>query len=151
MQQSMPGGQRRIFSASDVAQFEYCPLAWWYEEMNELAQAEEAELLPHLEELRRAYGPAASADPEYQVLKRLLMRARRYEQGVEQHIRYASPEEAADEQAEPGAQAEQEQTEAGSADAISLPPVPRIFALVVVGFVLLTLGLLVFGLLLGVH
>ena len=151
MQQPMPGGQRRIFSASDVAQFEYCPLAWWYEEMNELAQAEEAELLPHLKELKRAYGPAASANPEYQVLKRLLVRARRYERGIEQHINSSLSQEAADGLTEPDEQAEQEQAEASGAEAITLSPVPRIFALVVIGFVLLTLGLLAFGLLLWVR
>lgn len=151
MQQPTPGEQRRIFSASDVAQFEYCPLAWWYEEMNELAQAEEAELLSHLEELKRAYGPVASANPEYQVLKRLLIRARRYDQGVEQHIRYASPEEATEGRVEADEQAEQDQREPDGENPIALPPVPRIFALVVIGFVLLTLGLLAFGLLLWVR
>ena len=151
MQQPKPGEQRRIFSASDVAQFEYCPLAWWYEEMNELAQAEEGELLPHLEELKRAYGPAASANPEYQVLKRLLVRVRRYERGIEQHINASSSKEAADGLTEPEEQAVSDQDEAIGADAIELPPVPRIFGWVVMGLVLLTLGLLAFGLILWVR
>ena len=151
MQQSTPGAPRRIFSASDVAQFEYCPLAWWYEEMNELAQAEEDELLQHLDELRQVYGPGASTDPEYQVLKRLLVRARRYERGITQHIRSSSREEAANALTESEEQAEQNRDEASSEDAIALPPVPRIFALVVVGLVLLTVGLLAFGLLLWVR
>jgi hypothetical protein len=151
MQHPAPGEQRRIFSASDVAQFEYCPLAWWYEEMNELAQAEEAELLPHLEELKRAYGPAASANPEYQVLKRLFVRARRYEQGIEQHIRFPAPPDVPDGLAESEEQADLEHDEAIGADAIVLPPVPRIFGLVVIGLVLLTVGLLAFGLLLWIR
>jgi hypothetical protein len=151
MQHPTPGEQRRIFSASDVAQFEYCPLAWWYEEMNELAQAEETELLPHLDELKRAYGPAASANPEYQVLKRLLVRARRYERGMTQHIRYSSSQEAAGEQTDSEEQAALEQDDATGAEAIALPPVPRIFGWVVAGLVLLALGLLAFGLLLGVR
>ena len=150
MQQPTPG-ERRIFSASDVAHFEYCPLAWWYEEMNELAQAEEDELLPHLEELRRAYGPGASADPEYQVLKRLLVRARRYEHGIAQHSGHPSLQEASDGPAELEEQAEQDQDEANEASNIVLAPVPRIFSLIVVGLVLLTVGLLAFGLLLWVR
>lgn len=151
MQQPMPGEQRRIFSASDVAQFEYCPLAWWYEEVNELAQAEEDELLRHLEELKRIYGPGASANPEYQVLKRLLVQARRYERGITQHIRYSSREEVADELNKLEEQAEQDLDEASGESPVELPPVPRIFALVVIGFVLLTLGLLAFGLLLWIR
>ena len=151
MQQPGPPEQQRIFSASDVAQFEYCPLAWWYEEVNELAQAEEDELLHHLEELKRASGPAATADPEYQVLKRLLIRARRYERGVEQHIRYPSGQEGPDGLIESEKQADQEQNEASGEETIALPAVPRIFALVVVGLVLLTIGLLAFGLWLWVR
>lgn len=152
MQQPTPGEQQRIFSASDVAQFEYCPLAWWYEEVNELAQAEEDELLQHLEELKRAYGPGASTDPEYQVLKRLLARARRYERGAAQHMRYPLRQEAPDSVAEPEAQEdEQSWDEASGESSIALPPVPRMFALVVVGLVLLTVGLLAFGLLLWVR
>jgi hypothetical protein len=152
MQHPTPGEQRRIFSASDVAQFEYCPLAWWYEEVNELAQAEEAELLPYLEELKRAYGPAASANPEYQVLKRLLVRARRYEQGVEQHIRFPALPGVPDGLAESGEdQPEQNQNEPNAEDTIALPPVPRIFGWVVMGLILLTVGLLAFGLLLWIR
>ena len=151
MQQPMPGAQQRIFSASDVAQFEYCPLAWWYEEVNELAQAEEDELLLHLEELKRAYGPAASANVEYQVLKRLLVRARYYERGIAQHARYPLPQEAPDGLPEAEEQAEQDQDEAGSEVPLALPPVPRIFALIVVGLVLVTVGLLIFGMLLWVR
>jgi hypothetical protein len=150
MQQSMPGEQR-IFSASDVAQFEYCPLAWWYEEMNELAQAEEDELLQHLDELRRTYGPGALADPEYQVLKRLLVRARRYERGITQHSGHPSLQEAPDRPAELEEQAEQDQDEANEVSNIVLPPVPRIFSVIVLGLVLLTVGLLAFGLLLWVR
>lgn len=151
MPQPMPGEQQRIFSASDVAQFEYCPLVWWYEEMNELAQAEEKELLQHLEELKRNYGSSASADPEYQVLKRLLVRARRYERGVEQHIHYPLRQKEPEGLVEAEEPVEQNQDEAGGEAAIALPPVPRIFALVVVGFVLLAVGLLAFGLLLWVR
>lgn len=151
MQQPTPGEPRRIFSASDVAQFEYCPLAWWYEEMNELAQAEEDELLQHLDELRQVYGPGALADPEYRVFKRLLVRARHYERGIAQHSGHSSLQEAPERPAELEEQAEQDQDEANEVSNIVLPPVPRIFSVIVIGLVLLTVGLLAFGLLLWVR
>src|SRR5215472_11505654 len=73
--------QQRIFSASDLAQFEYCPLAWWYEEVSELAQADQAELAERLEELEDQYPASASAQPEYQVIERLLARANQFAGG----------------------------------------------------------------------
>jgi hypothetical protein len=126
--------QRRIFSASDLAQFEYCPLAWWYEEVSELAQADEAELAQRLEELESEYPSSASAQPEYQVIERLLERASRFAHGREQHANDAARRQA-------------QQT---AARAISTP-VPRIFGAMVIGLVVLTVVLLGLGLLLWVR
>ncbi len=126
--------QRRIFSASDLAQFEYCPLAWWYEEVSELAQADAAELAERLEELEAQYPASASAQPEYQVIERLLVRAQRFEQGRDL--------QAAD--AERRRQSQPEQT------AITAP-VPRVFAAVVVVLIVLVVVLMGLGLLLWVR
>ncbi len=126
--------QRRIFSASDLAQFEYCPLAWWYEEISELAQAEPEELTQRLEELEAEYPSSVSSLPEYQVIERLLERANRFAHGREQH-------------AQDAAQRSVQQT---SARTISRP-VPRIFGVIVAGLVVLTVVLLGLGLLLWVQ
>lgn len=125
---------RRIFSASDLAQFEYCPLAWWYEEVSDLAQADQEELAGRLKELEDEYGTSAISSPEYQVIKRLFDRAGRFAQGHEQ-------------QAADALQRQASQTNAGTIVA----PVPRIFGLLVVGLSVLTVVLLGVGLLLWVR
>lgn len=126
--------QRRIFSASDLAQFEYCPLAWWYEEISELAQAEPEELTQRLEELEAEYPTSVSAQPEYQVIERLLERANRFARGREQHAQDAA----------------KHQVQQTSTKTISTP-VPRIFGVIVAGLVVLTVVLLGLGLLLWVR
>jgi hypothetical protein len=123
--------QQRIFSASDLAQFEYCPLAWWYEEVSDLAQADEAELAERLEELEDQYPASANAQPEYQVIERLLARAKRFAEGR-------------DAQAADARGRQPEQPDA----AIITTPVPRAFAALVVGLIVLTVALIGVGLLL---
>ncbi len=123
--------QQRIFSASDLAQFEYCPLAWWYEEVSELAQADQAELAERLEELEDEYPASASAQPEYQVIERLLARANQFALGR-------------DYQAADAAKRRLNQPE----KATITTPVPRAFAALVVGLVVLTVVLIGLGLLL---
>jgi hypothetical protein len=123
--------QRRIFSASDLAQFEYCPLAWWYEEVSEIAQADHEELAARLEELEDEHESAARALPEYQVIERLIERANQFAQGRELHANDAA-RRLADQPAQ----------------ATVVTPVPRIFTGIVVVLVLLTLVLLGLGLLL---
>ncbi|HEY7348957.1 MAG TPA: hypothetical protein VH599_11660 [Ktedonobacterales bacterium] len=120
--------QRRIFSASDLAQFEYCPLAWWYEEVSELAQADEEELTQRLKELEDEYESSAPALPEYQVIERLIERANLFAQGREQR------------------RAERQANQADKSAVVT--PVPRIFMVIVAGLVVLTLVLLGLGLLL---
>ena len=126
--------QRRIFSASDLAQFEYCPLAWWYEEVSDLAQADQDELAGRLKELEDKYGASAASSPEYEVIKRLFDRAGRFAQGHEQ--------QAADASQRPASQR--------NASTI-VTPVPRIFGLIVGGLAVLTVVLLGVGLLLWVR
>ncbi len=126
--------QRRVFSASDLAQFEYCPLAWWYEEVSDLAQADQEELAERLKELEDAYGASAASSPEYQVIKRLHDRAGRFAQGHEQQAADASQRRASQ---------ANEQT--------IVTPVPRIFGMIVVGLAALTVVLLGLGLLLWVR
>jgi hypothetical protein len=126
--------QRRIFSASDLAQFEYCPLAWWYEEVSELAQADQEELAERLEALEAGDASSASALPEYEVVKRLLERANQFAQGRAQH--------AADAAQRPASQANQRTIVA---------PVPRVFPVLVFGLAVLTVVLLGLGLLLWVR
>jgi hypothetical protein len=126
--------QRRIFSASDLAQFEYCPLAWWYEEVSDLPQADQEELAERLKELEDEYGASASAMPEYQVIKRLFDRASQFAQGREQQAGDASLRQA-------------HQTD----ERAIVTPVPRIFAAIVVGLAVLTVALLGLGLLLWVR
>ncbi len=141
-----PSDHRRIFSASDVAQFEYCPLTWWYEEVSEVAQADEDELERYLEALEERSGVSAPALPEYQVAERLLQRARLFEQGETQHAQYAMHESAS------GAQAEEEDQEEESAQGgeaavpeVMRPPVPRVFAVVVFSLIAFMVALLTFG------
>ncbi len=126
--------QWRVFSASDLAQFEYCPLAWWYEEVSDLAQADQEELAERLKELEDAYGASAASSPEYQVIKRLHDRAGRFAQGHEQQAADASQRWASQ---------ANEQT--------IVTPVPRIFGMIVVGLAALTVVLLGLGLLLWVR
>jgi hypothetical protein len=123
--------QPHIFSASDLAQFEYCPLAWWYEEISEVAQADQEELTRHLEELENEYPSAATALPEYQVIERLIERAELFSLGKEQHAAHEAQPRVA-------------QTDKKG----QVAPVPRAFTLLVSGLILLTLVLLVLGLLL---
>lgn len=126
--------QRRIFSASDLAQFEYCPLAWWYEEVSELAQASQEELAERLEALETGDATSATGLPEYEVVKRLLARANQFAQGRAQH--------AADAAERPASPADERTIVA---------PVPRVFPVLVVGLAVLTVVLLGLGLLLWVR
>lgn len=127
--------QRRIFSASDLAQFEYCPLAWWYEEVSELAQANQDELAGRLAELEDEYESAAPALPEYQVIERLHERAKQFAQGRAQHGAESAPQRA-------------RQIAAQTDTQVVLAHVTPIFKLVVFGLGVLVVVLLGLGLLL---
>jgi hypothetical protein len=122
--------QRHIFSASDLAQFEYCSLAWWYEEFSDLAQADQEELAQRLEELVAEDAATASAQPEYMVIERLLERAIQFAAGREQQSKDAAAQ----------------QIHPAEEPAISAPA-PRLFGVVVAGLVLLIVFLLGLGML----
>jgi hypothetical protein len=81
--------QQRLFRASEVAEFEYCPLTWWYEQFEPLAQADTEELFARLVELEHEYGTQAPALPEYRMVEQLLLRRGAFEEGTQQHLDHA--------------------------------------------------------------
>jgi hypothetical protein len=89
--------KQRPFSASEVAEFEYCPLAWWYERFEPLAQSDTEELFAHLVELEHEHGPQAPALPDYQVAEQLLLRKGAFDDGQQQHREHAEAVEEVEE------------------------------------------------------
>src|SRR5437763_14904275 len=75
--------RQRLFTASEVAEFEYCPLVWWHEQYEPLAQVDTEELFAHLVELEQEHGAQAPALPEYQMVEQLLLRKGAFEEGQE--------------------------------------------------------------------
>ncbi|MBX5452240.1 hypothetical protein [Thermogemmatispora sp.] len=101
-EQRQPRGKRpskRYFTASEVAAFEYCPLAWWHEQYEPAAQADTEELFARMVELEHEHGPQATALPEYQLHERLLLRRGAFDTGQEQHREHAEALEEAYEEA----------------------------------------------------
>ncbi|HLH61889.1 MAG TPA: hypothetical protein VKV20_09410 [Ktedonobacteraceae bacterium] len=88
-QQQRPQAKQRLFTASEVAEFEYCPLAWWYEHFEPMAQSDTEELFARLVELEDEHGPQATALPDYQMVEQLLLRRGAFDEGVEQHREHA--------------------------------------------------------------
>jgi len=86
MQQS---SRQRRFTASEVAEFEYCPLVWWHEQFEPLSQSGTEELFARLVELEHEYGPQATALPEYDMVEKLLLRAGAFDEGRQQHADHA--------------------------------------------------------------
>ena len=80
---------QRIFTASEVAEFEYCSLTWWHQQFEPLAQADTEEVFARLVELEHEHGPQAPALPEYQVGEQLLLRRGAFEEGRQQHLDHA--------------------------------------------------------------
>ena len=95
-QQSQP--KQRLFTASEIAEFEYCPLAWWYEHFEPLAQSDTEELFAHLVELEHEHGPQAPALPDYQVVEQLLLRKGAFDEGQQQHREHAEAVEEVEEE-----------------------------------------------------
>jgi hypothetical protein len=95
MQQQQPSGttshmkKTRMFTASEVASFEYCPLVWWHEQYEPLAQAETEELFARMVELEDEHGMQATALPEYQAVEQLLLRRGAFDEGQQQHLEHA--------------------------------------------------------------
>ncbi len=81
--------ETHLFSATDVAEYEYCSLAWWHDHFEPLALAETEDLLAHMVELEQEFDTQAPLHPEYQVIEQLLKRRGVFEQGREQHQAYS--------------------------------------------------------------
>lgn len=88
-QQHKLSQSQRIFTASEVAEYEYCPLTWWYEQYESFVTADTEELFAHAVALEHAHGPQATNLPEYQVVEQILLRRGAFEQGEQQHREHA--------------------------------------------------------------
>src|SRR5437660_8483420 len=93
--QQEPTPKPRLFRASEVAEFEYCPLAWWHEQFEPMAQAHTEDQFARLVELEHEHGGQAPALPEYQVVEQLLVRKGAFDEGRQQHIEHAEEVEEA--------------------------------------------------------
>jgi len=69
----------QIFTASEVAEYEHCPLVWWYEKYEPLVETDTEELFAHLVAMEHKHGSQATAIPEYQVIEQLLVRRGAFE------------------------------------------------------------------------
>jgi hypothetical protein len=81
--------RQRLFTASEVAEFEYCPLVWWHQQYEPLAEADSEELFARLVELEHENGTQAPALPEYQMVEQLLVRKGAFDEGRQQHREHA--------------------------------------------------------------
>ena len=81
--------RQRLFTASEVAEFEYCPLVWWHEQYEPLAQVDTEDLFARLVELEQEHGAQAPALPEYQMVEQLLLRKGAFDEGQQQHLEHA--------------------------------------------------------------
>ncbi len=88
-QQQRQSQSQRIFTASEIAEYEYCPLVWWYQQYEPLAEATTDELFARMVEMEHTHGPSATALPEYQVIEQLLVRRGAFAEGQEQHREHA--------------------------------------------------------------
>lgn len=88
-QQHKTGPQGDFFTASEVAEYEYCPLAWWFEHYDPRAQADTEELFARLVELEHDSGQQAPMLPEYQMIEQLLLRRGAFDEGQQQHRDHA--------------------------------------------------------------
>lgn len=127
VQQHAKAEKQRKFTASEVAEFEYCPLAWWHEQYEPHTQEEDDELFARMVELEHEHGQQATLMPEYQVIEQLLLRRGAFETGREQHRAHAE---------------EVEQTEEAPMSAASAGERTRVLIAAAVIFLLLALAML---------
>lgn len=80
---------QQLFTASEVAEFEYCPLVWWHQQFEPLASADTEELFARLVELEYEHDTQAPSVPEYQMIEQLLVRKGAFEEGQQQHLEHA--------------------------------------------------------------
>jgi hypothetical protein len=89
-----------IITANEVAEYEYCPLIWWYEHFDPLISADDEELFAEMVVLEQEYGHDAPSLPEYQTIERLLIHRQSRQQyhesaeEVEQMVEEAEEERA---------------------------------------------------------
>jgi hypothetical protein len=105
MQQQQPQTRQRLFTASEVAEFEYCPLVWWHEHFEPLAQADNEELFARLVELEHEHGAQAPTLPEYKMVEQLLLRKGAFDEGRQQHLDHAEDVEEIQEEVRRGVKA----------------------------------------------
>jgi hypothetical protein len=91
--------QQRLFRASEVGEFEYCPLTWWYGQFEPLAQVDTEELFARLVELEHEHGSQATTLPEYRMVEQLLLRKGAFDEGTQQHLEHAEEVEDVQEEA----------------------------------------------------
>lgn len=104
-QPRQPQSKQRFFTASEVAEFEYCPLVWWHEQFEPLAQANNDELFARMVELEYEHGAQAPALPEYKMAEQLLLRRGAFDEGRQQHLDHAEEVEEIQEEVRRGAKA----------------------------------------------
>ncbi len=104
-QQRQPQSRQRLFTASEVAEFEYCPLVWWHEQFEPLAQADNDELFARMVELEYEHGAQAPALPEYKMAEQLLLRRGAFDEGRQQHLDHAEDVEEIQEEIRRGVKA----------------------------------------------
>lgn len=101
MQQPQQARTRtHLFTASEVAEFEYCPLTWWHEQFEPWARADNEELFARLVELEHEHGTQATSLPEYRMIEQLLLRHGAFEKGLRQHQEHAEAVEDMEEEVE---------------------------------------------------
>jgi hypothetical protein len=90
MNKQAQGNQHtRLFTASEVADFEYCPLAWWHEQFEPWTQADSEVLFARLVELEHEHATQAPDLPEYRLIEQLLLRRGAFAKGQQQHEEHA--------------------------------------------------------------
>ena len=89
--------QTQIHTASEVAQYDYCPLVWWHEQFDPLVLADTETLFAQLVKLEHEYGPQAPAFPDYQVIEQLLVRRGAFEADSHASAEYLEQGEYAEE------------------------------------------------------
>ena len=104
-QRKQPQSRQRLFTASEVAEFEYCPLVWWHEQFEPLAQAGNEELFARMVELEYEHGAQAPALPEYKMVEQLLLRRGAFDEGHQQHLDHAEDVEEIQEEVRKGIKA----------------------------------------------
>ena len=104
-QQRQPQSRQRLFTASEVAEFEYCPLVWWHEQFEPLARADNDELFARMVELEYEHGAQAPALPEYKMVEQLLLRRGAFDEGRQQHLDHAEDVEEIQEEVRRGVKA----------------------------------------------